>query len=199
MDVPTIIEHSPYLGLFALLVLGGLGLPFPEDATLIACGFLIAAGVVQPIPALAVVYAGIVVTDWGLYAVGKKYGRLVVNHRRFRRILSAERLSALEEMFKKRGIIFILIGRHLVGLRAQILIVAGVMRMNLMKFLLADAVSSLFTIALMVGAGYAGGNSLEIIRNDITRIEHLLVVLAVVSVAVFLLFRHLRMRKNGRK
>jgi membrane protein DedA with SNARE-associated domain len=102
-------------------------------------------------------------------------------------------------MFKKRGIIFILIGRHLVGLRAQILIVAGVMRMNLMKFLLADAASSLFTIALMVGAGYAGGNSLEIIRNDITRIEHLLVVLAVVSVAVFLLFRHLRMRKNGRK
>jgi membrane protein DedA with SNARE-associated domain len=199
MDVPAIIEHSPYLGLFALLVLGGLGLPFPEDATLIACGFLIAADVVRPFPALIVVYAGIVVTDWGLYAVGKKYGRLVVNHRRFRRILSAGRLSALEEMFKKRGVLFILVGRHLIGLRAQILIAAGVMRMNFMKFLVADAVSSMFTVSLMVGAGFVGGNSLEIIRNDITRIEHLLVVLAVVSVAVFLLFRHLRMRKNGRK
>jgi membrane protein DedA with SNARE-associated domain len=86
MHVPAIIEHFPYLGLFALLLLGGLGLPFPEDATLIVCGFLIATDVVKPVPAILVVYAGILVTDWGLYAVGKKYGRLVVSHRRFRTI-----------------------------------------------------------------------------------------------------------------
>lgn len=199
MHVPAIIEHFPYLGLFALLLLGGLGLPFPEDATLIVCGFLIATDVVKPFPAILVVYAGILVTDWGLYAVGKKYGRLVVSHRRFRTILSAKRLSSLEEAFRKRGVIFILIGRHLTGLRAQILIVAGVMRMDAMKFLIADAVSSLFTVALMVGAGYVGGNSLEIIRSDITRIEHVAIVLAVISLALFLLFRHSKMRGREKK
>lgn len=98
-----------------LLLLGGLGLPFPEEATVMVCRVLIATGAVRPLPALVVVYAGVVVTDWMLYMAGKKYGRRVVNHRRFRRILSTERLSALEAAFRKRGVLFIFIGRHLVG------------------------------------------------------------------------------------
>lgn len=50
-------------------------------------------------------------------------------------------------------------GRHLIGLRAQLFLVVDVMRMSALKFIMADAVSSIFTIALMVGAGYMGGNS----------------------------------------
>ena len=36
-----LIEHFPYLGIFILLILGGIGLPLPEDTTLILCGFLV--------------------------------------------------------------------------------------------------------------------------------------------------------------
>jgi len=175
-----------------LLILGGLGLPFPEDTTLILCGFLIFNGVVKPIPALLIIYVGVLLTDLLLYFAGKHYGRMIVTYKRFRRILSAERLSVLEEKFSRKGVLVVLFGRHIVGLRSQILLVAGVMRMSFPKFLVSDTFSASFTIALMVGAGYMGGNSYDIIRKDITRIEHLAIFLAVTFLALYFLFRYVR-------
>ncbi len=194
-EISGIAEHFPYIGLFILLILGGIGLPFPEDTTLILCGFLISTHVVKPVPALFVVYTGILIADYILYIVGKKYGRMIVTHKRFHKILSSERLSMLEDKFKKRGILFILIGRHLVGLRAQIFLVAGVMRMSPVKFLITDAFSSLFTIAIMVGVGYLGGNSLDIIRKDITRVEHVVILLIIILLTIYLLYRFFRIKR----
>ena len=197
--ISGIVEHFPYLGLFILLILGGIGFPFPEDTTLILCGFLISTHMIKPVPALLVVYAGLLITDFFLYFVGKKYGRAIVNHKRFHRIVSPERLALIEDNFNKKGILVILIGRHLVGLRAQIFLAAGVMRMSALKFLAADAVSSIFTIALMVGAGYMGGNSLEIIKRDITRIEHIGILIVVTLFAIYLIFRHYKSRQDKAK
>jgi len=198
-QISAIFGHFPYLGLFALLILGGVGLPFPEDTTLILCGFLIFNGVVKPIPALLVVYPGVLFTDLLLYFAGKKYGRMIVTHKRFRRIVSAERLSLMEEKFRRRGIFVVLFGRHLVGFRSQILLAAGVMRMSFPKFLAADALSALFTISLMVGAGYMGGNSYNVIKSDITRIEHVAIFAAVTLLALYFIFRHIRsIRKSPR-
>ena len=198
LHISSIIEHFPYLGLFALLVLGGIGFPFPEDTTLILCGFLIFNEVVKPVAAILVVYSGVLLTDFFLYFVGKKYGRMIVTHKRFQKIISPERLSLLEEKFNKRGVLVLLLGRHFVGLRAQILLTAGVMRMPLIRFLIIDAISALLTIAFMVGAGYIGGNSLQIIKKDITRVEHVAIFLSVMFLALYLLFRYVRsVRKSS--
>ncbi|HUI67739.1 MAG TPA: DedA family protein [Nitrospirota bacterium] len=194
--ISGLLEHFPYIGLFLLLVLGGIGFPFPEDTTLILCGFLIATEVVDPIYALSVVYSGMLITDFGLYSVGKKYGRKIVTHRRFHKIISSERLLMLQDKFVRKGTLFILVGRHLAVLRAQIFLTAGVMRMPAAKFLASDAVSSLFTIAIMVGAGYAGGHSLQVIKRDMTRIEHIGIFLAVILLAGYLIFRYVRSRRN---
>jgi len=192
IELKGLIGHVPYLGLFLLLILGGIGLPFPEDATLILCGFLISTDVIKPVPAMLVVYLGVLTADVFLYFVGKKYGRMIVTHRKFKKIMTPERLAWLENKFNKRGVIIILLGRHFVGLRAQIIIVSGVMKLSFLKFLIADGISSLFTIALMVGAGYMGGNSLQVIKNDITKIEHIAILLAVIGLAVYLIFRYFK-------
>ena len=90
----------------------------------------------------------------------------------------------------------IIFGRHLVGLRAQLFLVAGIMKMSVMKFLLADAFSAIFTIAIMAGAGYAGGHSLEVIKNDITRVEHVIIFSAIVLFAIWLLTRYFKVRQS---
>ncbi|GLI53858.1 DedA family protein [Thermodesulfovibrio yellowstonii] len=192
IELTGFIEHVPYLGLFLLLILGGVGLPFPEDTTLILCGFLISTNVVKPVPALLVVYSGLLMADLFLYFVGKKYGRMIVTHRRFHKILSPERLAWLESKFNKRGTLIIILGRHFIGLRAQIILVSGVMRMSLPKFIVADAISSTFTIALMAGAGYLGGNSLQHIKNDITKIEHIGIFMVVVGLTVYVIVRYFK-------
>jgi membrane protein DedA with SNARE-associated domain len=195
-DISGLVEHLPYLSIFLLLILGGIGLPFPEDATLILSGFLIAHEIIKPLPAFLVVYPGLLLTDFFLYLVGKKYGRMVVEHKRFRRIISPDRLSKLEEKFKKGDVWVILIGRHFLGLRAQVFLVAGVMRMPAIKFLIADATTALLTIALMGGIGYAGGNSIQILRKDLTRIEHIAIVVLMILFAGWLVFKYFKGSKK---
>lgn len=197
-EMGTLIDHFPYLGIFALLILGGIGLPFPEDITLILGGFLIAHDVIKPLPAFLVVYSGLLLSDFFLYSVGKTYGRILVEHKKFRRLISPDQLSKLEEKFKKRGVWVVLVGRHLLGLRAQIFLVAGVMRMPPITFLIVDAATALFTVALMGGIGFLGGNSLQILKKDMTRIEHIAIVVFVILLAGWFIFRYFEGYKKSK-
>jgi membrane protein DedA with SNARE-associated domain len=84
-------------------------------------------------------------TDFLLYSVGKKYGRRIVEHRKFQKVITNDRLGKLEKKFKKWGVLVVFVGRHLLGLRAQIFLVAGVLKMPWEKFLLADGTSAIIT------------------------------------------------------
>lgn len=198
MEIRPFIEHFSYLGIFILLILGGVGLPFPEDTTLILCGFLVAHDIIKPLRGFLVIYTGLLVSDIFLYWVGKRYGRRVVEHKKFQTLISSEKLLNLEEKFKKWGVLVVLFGRHLLGLRAQIFLVAGVMRMHPLKFLIADAGTALFTIALMGGIGYVGGNSIQVLKKDLTRVEHIAIATFVILLTVWMVFRPTKMKRKSR-
>ncbi len=193
--VPSIMAHFPAVGLFVLLVLGGLGLPFPEDATLILCGIFIATGIVSPLAGLTATFSGLIVMDFFLFHIGKKYGARITSTKRFSRILSQERLLKLEQKFSKWGIFFLLIGRQLVGLRAQIFLACGTLKMPSVKFILTDMASALITMVIMVGIGYAGGNSINALSKNIHRIGHVAVALVVVFIFFFFFYKYI---KRGR-
>lgn len=195
LEINGFVQHFPYLGLFVLLILGTFGLPFPEDAILLLGGFLTAQGVVNPLPAFLAIYSGLLITDFLLYSVGKKYGRRVIEIKKFQRIITPERLSKLEEKFKKWGTLVVFFGRHLLGLRAQIFLVAGVMKMSWKKFLMVDSISALLTITLWGGLGYVGGNSIQALKKDIANIEQIVMIFLAMLIGSGLLFRFL---KKGR-
>jgi membrane protein DedA with SNARE-associated domain len=196
LENTLLIHQFPYLGLFLLLVLGTLGLPFPEDGILLLSGFLTAHHVIRPLPAFLVVYSGLLMTDFLLYSVGKKYGRRIVEHKRFQKILTANRLAKLKEKFKRWGALVVFFGRHLLGLRAQIFLVAGVMRMPWKKFLIVDATSALLTITLWGGLGYVGGNSVQALKKDITNIEQIVMIIVAILLGSVLLFKYFKKRRN---
>ena len=196
MDQTTsVIQPFPYLGIFLLLILGTLGLPFPEDTTLILGGFLMVRNVIQFFPALSVIYPTLLMTDFLLYWIGKRYGRRVVEHKIFHRILSPNRLLKLEGKFRKWGIWVVFFGRHLLGVRAQIFLTAGVMRMPARKFLFADAFSALITMAIMIGIGYFGGSQIQKLRENMATINRMIVFSIVLMVLGWSLLRYFR-RKN---
>jgi membrane protein DedA with SNARE-associated domain len=196
MDQTTsLIQPSPYMGIFLLLILGTLGLPFPEDTTLILSGFLMAQDIIQSLPALFIIYPTLLMTDFLLYWIGKRYGRRVVEHKIFHRILSLNRLLTLEGKFQKWGIWVVFFGRHLLGVRAQIFLAAGVMRMPARKFLLADALSALITMAIMIGIGYLGGSRIQIFREDLARTKRMIGISVVLICLGWSLLIYLRRNK----
>ena len=70
------------------------------------------------------------------------------------------------------------------------------MRMSLSKFLMADAIASILTIIIWVGIGYAGGYSLQVIKKDITRVEHIAILLIIILIVIWLLFRYFKSRQD---
>jgi membrane protein DedA with SNARE-associated domain len=187
MSFSTIFVHFHYLGLFLLLIIGGIGFPFPEGGTLILCGLLISTNVIQPIYTFVIAYSGVLIGDFLFYSFGRKYGRMIITHRMFRKILSPKRLDMLADKFNKWGILFVFIGGRLIG---EIFLVAGILKMPRLKFIIIDALSSLFTVAIWIGLGYVGGHTLQIIREDVARIEHILIYF-LISIAIYFIFRHI--------
>jgi membrane protein DedA with SNARE-associated domain len=117
-------------------------------------------------------------------------------HHRFHCFLSLDKRTTPEAQFKIRGVFSVLLGRHLIGIRIHIILVAGIMKMRPMIFLLADAVSAFVKISIMVGIGYAGGNSLKRLRKDMKRIEHWAVVIVLTGVIYNLFYKYVRARRE---
>jgi membrane protein DedA with SNARE-associated domain len=196
LEDTLLIQQLPSLGLFILIILGTLGFPFPEDAILILAGFLVANVTISPLSAFLAVYSGLLVTDFLLYSFGKRYGRRLVEHRRFQKFISPERLLKIEEKLKKWGVLAVFFGRHLFGVRAQVFLAAGVIKMPYIKFLMADGTSALLSIALWGGLGFAGGNSIQLLRRDLITIEQMVTAVLAAAAGCVLLFKYSKKRSR---
>lgn len=118
---------------------------------------------------MVVVYFGVLLSDLFIFHMGKKYGRKAITHRWIHRFLSPEKFSKLEEKFKRKGIYFLIVGRHLVGVRLQVILVSGIMKMPTLKFFIIDALTATVTITLWTVVGYGGGQSLHNIAVELMR------------------------------
>ncbi|OPY81649.1 MAG: SNARE associated Golgi protein [Syntrophorhabdus sp. PtaU1.Bin153] len=192
------IEHFTYIGIFCLLILGGLGLPFPEDGVLITSGLLIAHGVIKLAPAVLIIYPSLLIADFLLYSIGRKYGRMTVEHKRFSKIVSPVAFSILEQKFARWGALMVFFGRHFVGFRVPIFLISGVLRIPRTKFLIADGLSAIITVCVTLGLGYVGGNALMVLKKDITRVNHILILLLIILAVGWMILRYFKDRKKYR-
>jgi len=186
----SLITNYPYTGIFLTLVFAGIGLPFPEGATLIMSGFLIAHGTIKLFPTFLVVFPLLLITDFFAFFVGKKYGRMLVQHQRFRNWISPERLLKFEEKFKRRGALVVLFGRHILGLKTQLLLLAGIMKMSTTKFLIVDGATALLTVAVFWGGvGLLGEERIEMFKTEATKIGHIAMVVFLIVLAGWICYR----------
>lgn len=189
-----LLDKFPYAGIFIFLVLGGFGLPFPEDIIMIITGASIANGSLELGPVILTIFPALLIADFLLYSSGKKYGRSLIEKGRLSRVVSRESFERLESRFRAKGAWYLLFGRSVAGLRAQLFLIAGAAGMPWKKFLIVDFLAAVISVSLMTGIGYMGGNSLQIILKDISRAEHVAIVIAVVLLCLWIAVRFYRSR-----
>ena len=68
--------------------------------------------------------------------------------------------------------------------------------MPALKFLVADAASAILTITLMVGIGFWGGNSIQILQKDVKRIEHIGVVVFMILFAGWIFYNYFKNKRE---
>jgi membrane protein DedA with SNARE-associated domain len=190
----SIVGQFPYAGLFLLPILGSMGLPVPEDAILLLCGVLISRGSVAALPAVLAVYAGILLSDLLLYAVGRKYCGRILTHKIFRKMLSSRKRISLQQRFIRSGPIIILLCRQLFWLRAKMFLVAGMMKMPVRTFFLADAVAALLTMGIMVTLGYKGRTYMRWLGHSAIEIVPIALIIITAIAGGFFLCRLLARR-----
>jgi len=192
----SFVEHFSYLGLFVLLILGTLGFPFPEDSILILNGFLVARYVVDPLAASFVVYAGLLLTDYSLYWVGRTYGRGVIEVTRFRKIMTPERLSRLEVEFQRWGGFVVFFGRLLLGLRAQVFLAAGILRMSRIKFLIFDGLPAAIMLVFWGAVGFYGDHGIQTVQTKIRRMDHVVIIILVLLIVAAITYVYLKSKRK---
>jgi membrane protein DedA with SNARE-associated domain len=176
-----------YPGMYALLLLSGLGMPLPEDLTLAAAGYLISKDLMSPLPAALVGVLGVMTGDQFVYSLGKHFGPKVVAHRWFSHVLSPRRYEWVRGRFARHGTKMVFFARFVSGLRGPVFIAAGVLQMPRGKFLLYDLAGALLNVPLFMLAGYLAGPHLESVVLDVHRAWRVVMALLVLVAAYFAL------------
>lgn len=187
--VQRLLEHFTYAALFALLVGAGVGLPFPEELTQLTAGLLARTGRIAFWPGLAVTYAGILLGDYLLFRLGRRHGPRVLESRAIARLLTPSRRQFIEKHFSRHAFLTIMAGRHASGLRLPTFALAGMSGVSTRTFLLADALSALLSVPLVVGLGWLFAENLELARRDLREVEIAAAVVVAAAIAITWLWR----------
>ncbi len=166
-----LLSRFSYLAIFALLVGGGVGLPFPEEVTQLTAGFLARQGTMLLGPALAVTFAGVLVGDFLLYRLGRSHGARIIASKHFARFFTPERRQWIERHFANHDFLTIALARHLSPLRLPVFASAGAMGVRLRTFLLADGLSALVSVPLVFGVGYLFAAHLGVVKQRLHQAE----------------------------
>ena len=117
-----------YLSIFGVLVACGVGLPLPEDVSLVLGGFLAHQGAAKLPIMIAVGFFGILCGDSLIYLAGRRVGAKVGRDGGsgfLARIVTPEKRAKVEKLFAAHGQKIVMIARFLPGVRAVTYFTAG--------------------------------------------------------------------------
>ena len=176
--------HWPYLSVFAVLLLCGLGLPLPEDIPLLFGGWVVFEGQARLFIMIAVGIGGVLAGDCILFSLGRRFGHQILLHRFLRRLVNLRRLQMAERLFQQHGVKIIFIGRFLPGLRAMLFMAAGVLRVRPLVFLAVNGTAACISVPLLVGLGYYFGHKREQLASNVRTAGHVIGLVVVVAITV---------------
>ncbi len=184
------LRNWGYPGIFLSLVGTGLGLPFPEELPVVIAGGLTNAhDDIYWFIMLPVCIAGVIVGDGCLYVMGRWWGpRLLEFSWIKRRVLPPERLAKIEHNFEKYGVKLLLFARLTPGIRAPVFFTAGMTKLPLAKFLLADGLYAIPGVSLLFFLGYWFAERMV----HFVEVKSIVVLPIIVLVVGYFLYRAMR-------
>jgi membrane protein DedA with SNARE-associated domain len=191
------------------MLASGLGLPFPEEITLISVGLLAYMARhpdVYPPPyegavgvdtwTLAIVcFSAVVLSDTVVYLLGKYFGTRITKTKIFNRFMSEERFAKVNYWFQKYSSFACAVFRFTPGIRFPGHLSCGIVGIPVWKFLAIDAAVALVSVPTQVFlVSYYG----EIILDKLK--EFKLILLAILAIAIVVYFgkKYLAQRKAQR-
>src|SRR5262245_6942566 len=143
-----------YVAMFGILFMCGMGLPIPEEVTLVGSGLLVGWGDARFIPASIACVLGILAGDSIIFGLGYHYGPRFFKSRPMRFLLPPKRQLKVARFFGKHGLKAVFFARFFAGVRIGVYSYAGSQRMSWIKFLILDLLGALISGPTSVAIGW---------------------------------------------
>jgi len=189
---------TAYAAIVGLLLICGLGVPLPEDITLIAAGILAspAVGSISLWGAMVAGFFGVLLGDAVLYTLGRVYGRRAFSLPVIRTIMTPKRVAMAERKIIRNSHFICFTARFLPGLRSPIFLTAGIMGVRPMVFYGLDGFAALISVPIWVFVGHWVGENLDGALKIAERVQLSLGAGLLILIAGYFLWR--RHRKSRR-
>ncbi len=179
-----IFGEFSYVGPFVVLLLCGIGLPIPEEVTLILSGILVHEGKVEFLPIVLVCSTAVLLGDSVPFLLGRRYGTSALRIRWVARVLHPERFEKVRKRFEDHGNWATFACRFFAGIRIPGYFVAGTMGMRYARFAILDALGILISVPLSIYMGELFGGQIDKLNE---RVADFHMILAFVAVALALI------------
>ena len=174
-----------YAKLAGILLLCGLGLPIPEDISLIAGGYLAHLGTVEIHQIFLVCFAAVLGGDCIAFALGRSFGTKILASRFTHRYFTPRRQRRVRASFRKYGSRVVFVARFLPGLRFSIFLSAGMLHVRPPVFLVYDFLAALLSVPFLVYSAWFFGDQIDNVIKWAKRSEYGILTLVGVVVLWF--------------
>ncbi|MDP7128970.1 MAG: DedA family protein [Planctomycetota bacterium] len=193
--VTDFVSSSPHFFVFLILFLCGLGLPVPEEVTLIAAAWMTLKGLANPWSMFGTALLAILVGDLATYTVGRTFGYRLVRLPYFKRVLSEDRLKKVDQFFDKYGDWAVFFARFVAGFRLGCYFIAGISRLKVHVFIFMDALAGVLSVGLTFIVIRRFGGEIEEAIQWVKRGHYALLVLALVAICAFVGWKYFRKKR----
>lgn len=205
--------HSPaliYSIVASMMLLASFGLPLPEEVTIVALGLMVHMGKypdqyppppgieVQPLnlyTAMTVCFLSIMISDFLVYWIGKKFGASPIVHKLFRKFLGEHSLEKSRTMIHKHRFLVPAIFRFTPGVRFPGHLSCGMMGISVWTFLAVDGLAALISVPTQV---YLFATYGEVILSTIKEVKHYALLIALFVFTLYLAVK-LKQKIFGKK
>ena len=153
-----------YVFLVGMMILSAVGLPFPEEATLVSVGVLAYMGThpetyPPPFPgaphvhaktAAIVAFCAVFLSDFIIYGLGRYFGRRIFEWKPVRAVLSEENRLRIESWTHKYGAYACGIFRFTPGIRFPGHLACGMLKFPMWKFAVIDGIAALVSVPTQI-------------------------------------------------
>jgi membrane protein DedA with SNARE-associated domain len=193
--VSGLVERFGYAAIVLLLVGGGVGVPVPEELIQLTAGFAAHEGPLRLGLAVLASWLGIVAGDSIFFVIARRHGSAVLGMRAVRRVLTPARREQLVRHYARHAFLTVMVSRHLSALRLAAYALAALHGVPLRTFVLADGLSAMLSVPLVVGAGYLFSAHLAQARRDVRIAEIAVLGALIATAAVVVAYRRRRTRR----
>jgi membrane protein DedA with SNARE-associated domain len=187
----SLIHPSSYLGFFLFIAATGCGMPIPEEAAIVVAGVLSSQQQLHWPTALVVCLGGAIVGDSFMYAIGYRWGHgIFTSHPRFAKLFASENEQQFQKAVEAHALKVMLLARFLVGIRAPVYVMTGVVRLPFRRFLLYDVISASLVVGVVFGLSYVFGEQVAgWVRHAEIRAT-IIIGLVIIAAVAILYYRH---------